>query len=158
MKQLLVSLALLAAGLGSAQGVTIWSHFGETDLEWLQEEAASFEAAFGVPVTITKIELSELKQKMLLAAPQGEAADLVVPLPHDQLGELAEGGVLAKRLSEVNTRLKPLESLLEQRDRLQKLSADAGADNRDGINLAHCAHTVPRSAICCAVNASSIAL
>lgn len=95
MKQLLVGLTLLVASLGSAQGVTIWSHFGETDLEWLQSEAASFEAAFGVPVTITRIELSELKQKMLLAAPQGEAADLVVPIPHDQLGELAAGGVLA---------------------------------------------------------------
>jgi len=39
-----------------------------------------------------------------------------------------ENSTLAKRLGEVNTRLKPLESLLEQRERLQKLSADAGAD------------------------------
>ena len=96
MKKLFVALSLcLAVGLTSAQGVTVWSHFGETDLEWLQGEAASFEAAFGVPVSITRIELGELKQKMLLAAPQGEAADLIVPLPHDQLGELAAGGVLA---------------------------------------------------------------
>lgn len=96
MKKLFVALFLfVGVGLGSAQGITVWSHFGNTDLEWLQGEAASFEAAFGVPVTITRIELSELKQKMLLAAPQGEAADLVVSLPHDQLGELAAGGVLA---------------------------------------------------------------
>ncbi len=96
MKKFLVAFSLLlSVGLTSAQGVTLWSHFGETDLEWLQGEAASFEAAFGVPVQITKIELSELKQKMLLAAPQGEAADLIVTLPHDQLGELAAGGVLA---------------------------------------------------------------
>ena len=32
---------------------------------------------------------------MLLAAPQGEAADLIVPIPHDPMGELAAGGVLA---------------------------------------------------------------
>ena len=96
MKKLFVALSLLlAVSLTSAQGITVWSHFGETDLEWLQGEAASFEAAFGVPVKLTKIELSELKQKMLLAAPQGEAADLIVTLPHDQLGELAAGGVLA---------------------------------------------------------------
>lgn len=95
MKQLLVGLTLLIASLGSAQGVSIWSHFGETDLEWLQSEAAAFEAAFGVPVTITRIELNEIKQKMLLSAPQGEAADLIVPIPHDQMGELAAGGVLA---------------------------------------------------------------
>ena len=96
MKKLLVAFSLLLClGLTSAQGVTVWSHFGETDLEWLQGEAASFEAAFGVPVQITRVELSELKQKMLLAAPQGEAADLIVTLPHDQIGELAASGVLA---------------------------------------------------------------
>ena len=96
MRRLFVSLALLVAvGFSSAQGVTVWTHFGDTDLEWLQSEAASFEAAFGVPVTITKIELGELKQKMLLSAPQGEAADLITTLPHDQIAELAEGGVLA---------------------------------------------------------------
>ena len=100
MKKLFVALSLflavgLTAGLSAAQGVTVWSHYGETDLVWLQGEAASFEAAFGVPVTITKIDLGELKQKMLLAAPQGEAADLIATLPHDQLGELAAGGVLA---------------------------------------------------------------
>ncbi len=96
MKKLVVALFLLVGvSLTSAQGITVWSHFGNTDLEWLQGEAASFEAAFGVPVTITRIELSELKQKMLLAAPQGEAADLIVSLPHDQIGELAAGGVLA---------------------------------------------------------------
>ena len=55
MKRLIVALSLLLSlGLTSAQGVTVWSHFGETDLEWLQGEAASFEAAFGVPVQITK--------------------------------------------------------------------------------------------------------
>ncbi len=96
MKKLFAALSLLlAVSLTSAQGITVWSHFSETDLEWLQGEAASFEAAFGVPVQITRIELSELKQKMLLAAPQGEAADLVTTLPHDQIGELAAGGVLA---------------------------------------------------------------
>jgi chromosome segregation ATPase len=39
-----------------------------------------------------------------------------------------EGTVLASRLTQVNGKLKPLESLLEQRDRLQKLAAESGAD------------------------------
>jgi chromosome segregation ATPase len=39
-----------------------------------------------------------------------------------------EGNDLAARLTEVNRRLKPLESLAEQKERLQKLSFDAGAD------------------------------
>jgi chromosome segregation ATPase len=38
-----------------------------------------------------------------------------------------EGTVLASRLTQVNGKLKPLESLLEQKERLQKLAADAGA-------------------------------
>ncbi|CAN7595951.1 ATP-binding protein [Massilia sp. LjRoot122] len=39
-----------------------------------------------------------------------------------------EATELASRLTQVNQKLKPLESLAEQKERLQKLSADAGAD------------------------------
>src|SRR3954469_10230488 len=39
-----------------------------------------------------------------------------------------EATVLASRLSQVNAKLKPLDSLLEQKERLQKLAADSGAD------------------------------
>jgi chromosome segregation ATPase len=39
-----------------------------------------------------------------------------------------EATVLASRLSQVNGKLKPLDSLLEQKERLQKLAADSGAD------------------------------
>jgi arabinogalactan oligomer/maltooligosaccharide transport system substrate-binding protein len=97
MKKLLLTLitALTFFGLVSAQGLTIWTHFGDADLEWLQDQTASFEAAFGVPVNIVRVDLGEITQRMLLSAPEGEAADLVVPIPHDQLGEMAIGGVLA---------------------------------------------------------------
>jgi chromosome segregation ATPase len=39
-----------------------------------------------------------------------------------------EANTLAGRLTEINRKLKPLESLLEQKDRLHKLAADSGAD------------------------------
>ena len=39
-----------------------------------------------------------------------------------------EASVLASRLSHINGKLKPIDSLLEQKERLQKLAADAGAD------------------------------
>jgi chromosome segregation ATPase len=39
-----------------------------------------------------------------------------------------EGTALGSRLSQVNAKLKPLDSLLEQKERLQKLAADSGAD------------------------------
>ncbi len=97
MKKFLVSMITVIASFGIAfgQGITIWTHFGDTELDWLQAEAAAFEAAFGVPVSLVAVDLGEIKEKMLLSAPQGEAADLVVPIPHDQLGEMAVGGVLA---------------------------------------------------------------
>ncbi len=97
MKKILFSLVTLIAlsGIAFGQGITIWTHFGDIELEWLQGEAAAFEGVFGVPVEIVKIELGEIKQKMLLSAPEGEAADLIVPIPHDQIGEMAVGGVLA---------------------------------------------------------------
>ena len=91
-------LSLLAALLFSgalAQELTVWTHFGDADLEWLEGQAAGFEAAFGTPVNLVKVDLGEIKQKMLLSAPEGEAADLIVPIPHDQIGEMAVGGVLA---------------------------------------------------------------
>jgi chromosome segregation ATPase len=39
-----------------------------------------------------------------------------------------EANTLAGRLTEINRKMKPLESLLEQKDRLHKLAADSGAD------------------------------
>ncbi len=97
MKKILFSLITVFAlfGMAQAQGITIWTHFGDAELEWLQSQASGFEAAFGVPVSIVKVDLGEIKQKMLLSAPEGEAADLVVPIPHDNIGEMAVGGVLA---------------------------------------------------------------
>lgn len=101
MKHLLFTLLVTALfGLAAAQQpLSVWTHWGDSDLEFLQRQADSFEAAFGVPVEITRIELGEIKQKMLLSAPQGEAACLLVPIPHDQLGEMAAGGVLADMTS-----------------------------------------------------------
>jgi len=44
-----------------------------------------------------------------------------------------EQTALQSRLNQVNTRVKPLESLAEQKQRLQKLAAEAGADVADAI-------------------------
>lgn len=99
LKKLFISLLALLTFTGftavSAQGLTVWTHVGDQNLEYLQEQATSFETAFGTPVEIVKVELGEIKQKMLLGAPEGEAADLIVPIPHDQIGEMAAAGVLA---------------------------------------------------------------
>ena len=89
-------LAVLAtAGMAFGQGLTVWTTFADQSLDWLQDEADAFTAAFGIPVNLVRFSVDELKQQVLLAAPQGEAADLFVGVPHDQLAEMAVGGVLA---------------------------------------------------------------
>jgi arabinogalactan oligomer/maltooligosaccharide transport system substrate-binding protein len=97
LKKLIIALVVTLASFGVAlgQGLTVWTTFGDQTLEWLQSEADSFASAFGVPVNVVKLDLGELQQQALLAAPQGEAGDLFVGIPHDQLAGLAEGGVLA---------------------------------------------------------------
>jgi arabinogalactan oligomer/maltooligosaccharide transport system substrate-binding protein len=97
MKRLLISVcaALLLSGAVAAQGLTIWTTFADQTLDWLQDETASFSAAFGIPVDLVRLDLSELRQQVLLSAPQGQAGDLFVGIPHDQIGEMAVGGVLA---------------------------------------------------------------
>lgn len=96
-RKIAISLAAVvaSAGLAFGQGLTVWTTFGDQSLDWLQAEADTFTAAFGVPVNLVKLNLDELKQQVLLAAPQGQAADLFVGVPHDQLSEMAIGGVLA---------------------------------------------------------------
>jgi len=86
---------LMSAGAAFGQGLTVWTTFQDQSLDWLREQAASFTAGFGVDVNIVRLEVNELKQQALLSAPQGEAGDIFVGVPHDQIGEMAVGGVLA---------------------------------------------------------------
>lgn len=77
------------------QMVSVWTTWEGRTLAWLQDQAASFTAAFGVPVEIAKLSLGDVLHQALLAAPQGAAADLFAGIPHEQIGELAAGGILA---------------------------------------------------------------
>ena len=96
MRKFLVVLAVAVASLGMAFGqtLTVWTTFQDQSLDWLREEAASFSSAFGVDVTIVRLDVNELKQQALLSAPEGQAGDVFVGVPHDQIGEMAVGGVL----------------------------------------------------------------
>jgi arabinogalactan oligomer/maltooligosaccharide transport system substrate-binding protein len=94
-KMMIALLAVASMGLAFGHGLTVWTTFGDQTLEWLEGEAASFTSAFGVPVSVVKLDLNELAATVLRAAPQGEAADLFIGVPHDQIGNMADGGVLA---------------------------------------------------------------
>lgn len=87
-------MAVASLGMAFGQTLTVWTTFGDQSLDWLREEAASFSAAFGVEVSIVRLDVNELKQQALLSAPEGQAGDVFVGVPHDQIGEMAVGGVL----------------------------------------------------------------
>jgi chromosome segregation ATPase len=73
-------------------------------------------------------------QDTQLANKRAELADSMNALTAAQEQEAAlesEKSSLETRLNDINKKLKPQESLLEQKTRLQKLAADAGADIAD---------------------------
>lgn len=94
MKRLVAVLAL-GLSLVLAQGkITVWTHFGGPELEWLKAQAQAYERTSGTKVEVVEVPFGDIKQKFILGAPQGQAADLVVSIPHDWLGEMAQAGVL----------------------------------------------------------------
>ena len=77
---------------------------------------------------------SLLEQDMQLSDKRGDLAQRANALSAAQQHETTletEKSALETRLSELNGKLKPQENLLEQKARLQKLAADAGADIAD---------------------------
>jgi chromosome segregation ATPase len=71
------------------------------------------------------------QQETQLADKRGDLAQRANALSVAQQNEAAleaEESTLKSRLNDINGKLKPQESLLEQKERLQKLAADAGAD------------------------------
>lgn len=96
MRKLVIALTatLALAGAAFGQTLTVWTTFQDQTLDWLREQAAAFSEGFGVDVRLVRLDVGELKQQALLSAPQGEAGDVFVGVPHDQIGEMAIGGVL----------------------------------------------------------------
>ncbi|GEM90706.1 sugar ABC transporter substrate-binding protein [Oceanithermus desulfurans] len=95
MKKLWMAALVLLMGVAMAAGqITVWTHFGGPELEFLKDQAQRYEKATGVGVQVVEVPFGDIKQKFILGAPQGEAADLVVTVPHDWVGEMAAAGVL----------------------------------------------------------------
>lgn len=68
--------------------LTLWVYdSGRIDV--LTELGKEFEQEYGVAVDIALVDLSELRNQMLLASGGGEAADIAI-IPHDNLGSFVE--------------------------------------------------------------------
>jgi len=78
-----------------AQGkLTVWSHYGGPELAWLKDQAAKFQKSTGTQVEVVEVPFGDIQNKFILGAPQGQAADLIVSIPHDWVGAMAQAGVL----------------------------------------------------------------
>ena len=98
MKKFLLIAAVALASLAMAQGkITVWTNLGTTTAAegtWLKDLAAKFEKSSSTKVEIVLVPFSDIQQKLILGAPQGQAADLLVTVPHDWVGAMAAAGVL----------------------------------------------------------------
>ena len=92
------------------------------------------ERSSGTTRALGEARQSILAQEALSSDKRAEVAALAAALTEAHQQEAAlekEESELKTRLTEINARLKPQEGLLEQRDRLQKLAAESGADIAD---------------------------
>lgn len=76
--------------------LVVWTQFGETTNEYaaFREIADQFTKQTGVPVDLVPVPWDDLRQKISLAFPAGQGADLIVTWPHDWIGQWAKQGLL----------------------------------------------------------------
>lgn len=94
MKKILLALSIAMLGQASAATITVWTHFGTTELDWLKAQAAQYEKKSGNKITVVSVPFDNIPDKLIQSAPKGQGPDLVVTLPQDRLGQLAAAGVV----------------------------------------------------------------
>ena len=71
MKRLLLTLLFALLGTSLAQSLTVWTHFQNESLAWLEQEAATFQGAFGVEVDLVYVPVNENRPEHALKRPRG---------------------------------------------------------------------------------------
>ncbi|MFC4639439.1 maltose ABC transporter substrate-binding protein [Deinococcus hohokamensis] len=94
MKKALTLLSLALLGNASAATITVWTHFGTTELAWLKSQAAVYEKKTGNKISVVSVPFDQIPDKLIQSAPKGQGPDIVVTLPQDRLGQLAAAGVI----------------------------------------------------------------
>ena len=94
MKKALTILSLALLGNASAATLTVWTHFGTSELQWLKDQAAAYSKASGNKVDIVSVPFDNIPDKLIQSAPKGQGPDIIVTLPQDRLGQLAAAGVI----------------------------------------------------------------
>ena len=114
MKKALTILSLALLGQASAATITVWTHFGDSELAWLRAQAADFKAKTGNTVNIVSVPFGEMTDKFIQSAPKGQGPDLLTTQPHDRLGQLAAAGVI-----------EPMDKYVTSRTDLDKTALNA---------------------------------
>ena len=114
MRTLLHSLTALLLTLGAAGGqeliwvgaptdpadpeadVLVWTAWSGPSLSWLESQLNTFGKAGGLSIAIDSgFTLGELRKETVLAGEDVRVADVLVGVPHDQIQELVDAGLLA---------------------------------------------------------------
>lgn len=74
--------------------VLVWTTWGGASLAWLEAELDAFGRASLRSVEIEQFTLGELRRQVVLAEETGRVADVLVGIPHDDIDELVDGGLL----------------------------------------------------------------
>ncbi len=82
-------------GAGEPVDLTVWSAFDGASLDWLASQLDIWGRATGQAIEITVWSVGELRQRVMLEAELGTAADLFVGVPHDSIAELIADELLA---------------------------------------------------------------
>ncbi|WP_135227958.1 maltose ABC transporter substrate-binding protein [Deinococcus fonticola] len=114
MKKAFLALSLALVSQASAANITVWTHFGTAELDWLKQQAAQFEKKTGNKVTVVSVPFDTIPDKLIQSAPKGQGPDLVVTLPQDRLGQLASAGVV-----------EPMDKYVTSRTDLDKTAVNA---------------------------------
>src|SRR5690554_5105314 len=75
--------------------VWVWTSFGGPSMDWLEQQLDDFGRANGSSIGIRQFTLGELRQRAVLGDDLEAGADVFVGVPHDQILELVQEGLLA---------------------------------------------------------------
>lgn len=85
----------LGLGAANAAKITVWSDFDALEGDWLVEATKRFTATpegRGNTVEVVRVPIGENRDKFIQG--KGDSADLIVTIPHDQIGQFVTAGAI----------------------------------------------------------------
>ncbi|GGK88230.1 sugar ABC transporter substrate-binding protein [Deinococcus radiotolerans] len=95
MKRRLTLLALALAGSANAATLTVWTHFNDAaEVAWLKSQVNIYSRLSGNTVNLVTVPMDKIVDQLLKTAKQGKGPDVIVTLPQDRIGQLAQAHVI----------------------------------------------------------------